>query len=533
MVVRGCHEILCTMFRYSGSVRAGPEMAMFFNTHSHFGLQTQKLAQTHNYFECNRLKFGAMKQTILTSCLILFLYISLTTANDDQNGSTLEDDHKFWDRLLQQDGLSVPVQPPRPAPVPAPVKVPVPAPVKAPASAPVLAPLMKPVSAPVPSLLYCDVEVSLECTASDGSLCDDLPPVDSVCGTSQLSIVQFRLNAGRRCIPNSNSQDAFCLDCANVTSTGPFMVLCKDSSNGKNLTVVPSTIEQGEIFTVSSSAVSGTLPDSIDCIYIDEDNVKIQQNIIETSGDTSLNLKERFGAFTLMSCDSGPPGGSGVKTCLETLSYEVEISNVGPVELEIKDLDFTIGDGVTTTFLGDLDSPILGPGGSTSLAVLLFLDRCVEKEICAEIKVEAMPTSGSSRQCEDVDKYCLQTSPLPPKPVPVAVPVYVPVYIPVPIPAKLPVPVPVTLPIPTPVVVPLPVPVPVPVPTPMVVPMVPPVPVPAPAPLPVPTIPTAPVAAPKSKTPSSMSKVPSSPSNISPSNPSGCSKGKGSCSKGV
>jgi hypothetical protein len=310
------------------------------------------------------------------------------------------------------------------------------------------------------------------------------------------------------------------------------MVLCKDASTGENLTVVPNSIEQGEIFTVASSLANGTLPDSIDCIYVDEEKTKIQQNIIQTSGGASLNLKDKFGAFTLMSCDLGSPGGSGVKTCLETLSYVIGISNVGPVELEIKDLDFTVGNGGTTTFLGELDSPILVPDGSTTLEVLLFLDRCVKNEICAEIKVEAMPTNGNSRQCQDMDKYCLQTLPYPPNPVPVPVPV--PIYLPIPSPVKIPVSIPVNVPFPTPVNAPLP--VAVPVPTPVAVPAAPPRSVPVPvsiptAPQPVPTIPTAPAAAPKSK--AGMSKLPASPTIISPSNPSGCPKGQGTCSKGI
>jgi hypothetical protein len=304
------------------------------------------------------------------------------------------------------------------------------------------------------------------------------------------------------------------------------MVLCKDAVTGANLTVIPSSVEEGDIFTVLSNVANGTIPDSIDCIYLDGGKTKIQQNIIETSGDVSLNLKEKFGAFTLMSCDSGSIGGSGVKTCLETLSYVVDISNVGPVELEIKDLDLTIGNEGTTTFLNELDNPVLGPGDLIVLEVLLFLDRCVAKEICAEVKVEAIPTNGNSRQCQDVDKYCLQTDP---------VPVPVPIYLPVPPPVKVPTAVPVKQPIVAPLVAP--VPIPVPVPSPVYAPVAPPLSAPIPVSIPVPqyavpTLPTTPVKAPKSKL--GMSKLPTSPTIISPSNPSKCAKAKkGTCSKGI
>jgi hypothetical protein len=481
-----------------------------------------------------------MKQTTSTSCLLFFIFKSkaLCSIIGDRNDNILGDGHKFWDRLLQNDGLSIPSMPP----VPAPVSVPVSAPKLAPVSAPKLAPVSAPVPTPVPTpvkqppksppvlapiltLLDCSVDVSLTCTTTDNKICDNLPPVDSVCGTSQLSLVQFQLNAGRRCTENGNSQDALCLDCANVTSAGPFMVLCKDTTTGTNLTVVPNSVDQGEIFTVVSSTVNGTLPDSIDCIYIDEEKSKIQQNIISMSGDVSLNLKDRFGAFTLLSCDLGSAGGSDVKTCLETLTYMVDISNVGPVELEIKDLDFTIGNGGTTTFLDELDSPIIAPSGSTQLKVVLFLDRCVEQDICTDIKVEAMPTKGTSRQCQDIDKYCLPTYQVPtPEPVPLYLPVTAPVKIPVPVPVPVPVPFKQPVPVPTTVVAPLPDPVLVPTPVTAPVALPTPVPVALPiVPLPVPTIPTTPVtapkgmsklptvpvAAPKSKT--GMSKLPSSP----------------------
>ena len=440
-----------------------------------------------------------MKPIISTSCWLFFIFISLGSASDDRIGNVLEDDHKFWDRLLHYDGLSIPIKPP----IPAPIRVPIPA----------------------PAPLNCDVDVTLDCKSSDGTMCNSLPPIDGVCGTaSPLSILQFRLNAGRRCIPSGNSQASTCLDCANVTSLGPFMVLCKDSSTGENLTIVPNIVEQGEIFTVAARTPNGAIPDSIDCIYLDENKTKIQQNVIITSGDASLNLKDKFGALTLMSCDLGPIGGSGVKTCLETLNYMIDISNVGPVELEIKDLDFTIGNSGTTTFLSDLDTPFLRPGESTMLEVLLFLDLCIEKEICAEIKVEALPTSGNSIQCQDIDKYCLQIFPLPPTPVtlPVTTPIKVPVQYPVTLPVVAPYPAPV--PMPTPVAVPVrpptPIVVPVPPPTPIVVPVPPPTPIPVmppKVPYAVPTIITVPVVAPKSMT--DMSKLPTSPTPVSPTNP--------------
>jgi hypothetical protein len=465
-----------------------------------------------------------MKQTFSTLFLLFVAHASFNIANEDQLDSAFDEDLKFWDRFLLGDGLSVPTRSPL-------------QPVPTPAASPTRSPL-QPVPTPVTSPLECDVDTALECTSSDGTKCDQLPPVDGVCSDgSVISMLQFRLNAGRKCAMSGNSQDAFCLDCANITSSETFLVLCKNAVTGENLLVQPTTVQQGEIFTVTPNVTSGVLPDRIDCIYVDEKKKKIQQNIINTSGNMPLNLKDKFGAFTLLSCDLGaPPGGSAVKTCLDTLSFVVDVSNVGPVELEIAQLDITFADGTTTTLLGDLESPTINPGDSSALEILLFVDLCSDTKICAAVDVKAVPTNGNPNMCQDYDEYCLQTFPIPPNPAPTPIKPPVPTPVKIPIALPIPIPAPVTLPIPLPIPVPTPVtlPVPIPVLTPVPLPLTPPVPIRLPVPSPpvsppVPTIPTAPVPVPKSK--SSMSKIPSSSGVVSPSAPVDCPPtGKGGCS---
>jgi hypothetical protein len=455
-----------------------------------------------------------MKYTIPRLILLLVARASLNNANEALLENAIEDDTQFWSRFLLGDGLSVPTRSP-----------------------------MQPVPSPIVPPIDCDVNVALECNSSDGTKCDELPLVDKVCSDgSDISMLQFRLNAGRQCAMSENSQDSFCLDCLNVTTSVSFMVLCKNAETGEDLLVAPAAVQQGEIFTVTPNATSGILPNNIDCIYIDEESKKIQQNIINTSGNIPLNLNEKFGAFTLLSCDLGaPPGGSSVKTCLDTLSFMIDIANVGPVELEIEQLDFTLSDGTTTSFLGDIDNPILSPSNSLALEILLLVDLCSEIEICAAIDINALPTNGNRNTCQDDDAYCVLTLPIPmnpspPTPVksPVSTPVNLPVPLtkPVPTPITLPVPAPITLPVPTPFTLPIPLPLPVPVSAPVQPPSTPPVPISLPVPIlpvspPVPSIPTAPVRAPKSKT--SMSKIPSSPGNVGPSTPIACPTGKGSC----
>jgi hypothetical protein len=456
-----------------------------------------------------------MKNTAATRIYFYFLISLFQTSTLALEDVQLIEDQQFWDRFLQGDGLSVPTKPPMPS-----------------APSPVVSPVVSPV--------ICNVEVSVDCSTSDETTqCNELQTPDPVCaGGANLNFVQFGLDAGKPCDPSSNSQGAFCQDCANFTGTSQdefLLVLCKNAATGENLTVVPSLVRPRGVFTVSSSMAGVALPDSIDCIYVEGEKKKIQQNIINTSGDASLNLKEEFGAFSLLSCASGLPNATTSKTCLETVSYFIEIKNVGSVEIDVTMVDF-IDQSVKTSFAQDVVTPVKA-GETSFIETLVNVDICVGRQICVQVNVEAEPNNGET--CRDTDTYCFQTRPLPPVPLPPPVPVPVksptvvpplprPVTYPItppvtppvksPVPPPLPLPVPVPLKSPTVVVPPAPQPVPLPVTQPVTPPVkspvAPPVPVPFPVPQPVPlpvapppvplqlpppVIPTAPVAAPKSK----------------------------------
>jgi hypothetical protein len=378
-----------------------------------------------------------------------------------------------------QRPLTPPVAPPVPIPVKKPTTPPFTPPKPVPVKAPVAIPVTPPMIAPVP----CDIDVAIECVTSTDLPCNEIQPPNPVCSVgSDIAAVTFGYS-GNACNPTGNSQggEAFCEDFEAIDKAVPVTILCRDAINtATGLVVKPPTVPLGGVFTVT--APTGSLPAKIDCILLNAAKTQLQQTVVDTSGDVSLNLTDEFGAFTLLACGDDNVVG-GMQSCLETLSYTIAIDNVGPVPMVVNVADF-IFDGVTTSFLQDFDTNIL-PGAASTVETRQTIDLCMSAEYCAEVNVEASPPNGD--KCQDSDQYCFQISPLPPTPV--AAPIAPPVPVSVPV-APLPAPSPIA-PVPVPMAVPVPVPVaPLPVPVPAA-----PLPVPAPAaPLPVyvPVIPTAP-----------------------------------------
>ena len=402
--------------------------------------------------------------------------------------------------------VNVPVNAPVPVSIPVKAPVPVTAPVKAPALVPVpnvvpvtmpvkvTGPVTPPVTPPVGTPVPCDIDVAIDCVTSTGLPCNELQPPNPVCSSgSDITAVSFGYSANA-CNPAGNSQgpETFCDDFVAIDASVSVTILCRDANMiTTGLVVEPPNVPQGGVFTISAPS-GGSLPAKVDCIILGPSETQLQQVVVDTSGDVSLNLRDEFGAFTLLACGDDNAVG-GVQSCLASLSYTIDINNVGPVPMEITVAEF-IFDGVTTTFVSDIDTNVQ-PGEASTVQTRQTIDLCVSAEYCAEVNIEANPPNGN--KCQDTDQYCFQISPLPPSPVmaPATAPAPVPLPVaPVPVPRPV-APVPVPLPVaPVPVPVPLPVaPVPVPqpvapVPVPQPVATVP-VPVPQPVPQPIAPVP--------------------------------------------
>lgn len=239
----------------------------------------------------------------------------------------------------------------------------------------------------------CLVEVELACTTSDGLPCEELTdPPNLTCATGEaIEFVTFTYN-DRSCDGSANKQgdEAFCEDNVPITFFDPVTILCRDGDEN-SLTVEPTSVAPLGTFTVSVPG-GGALPQKIDCIILDVDGSALQQNIIDTSGTVQLDLKDSFGALTLESCAED-------KSCLETLIYDVTLSNVGTVDMEVTVADFFFG-GQTTSLLGDLEINPLAPDESTTLQQQFEnIDVCGGFEVTALANVEATPPNGD--MCQD------------------------------------------------------------------------------------------------------------------------------------
>ena len=256
-----------------------------------------------------------------------------------------------------------------------------------------------------PTGVECDVDVEIDCKLPDGRPCESLePPPNNQCAVGALTdTVQFSFQ-DCTCGPTANNQgsEASCDDAAPIPFTEPVTVSCTDEASGSIMNVRPTTVNPGEVFTVTSPG-GGILPDKIECT-IENDNGRIlQTNVIDTSNDVSLQLKDKFGALQLEACDDF--------TCIETVCYDIDISNVGTNNMDITVIDFDFN-GEVFNLLPQVEVNPLAPGQTTSIEVKRDVDICQAIEYCAEVVIEADPPSNM--MCLDDDDYKFNIGTLPP-----------------------------------------------------------------------------------------------------------------------
>jgi hypothetical protein len=350
-------------------------------------------------------------------CVCVSISVSVKVYDDVTDRALEKEDEKLWGRLLQTDDLSVPIAPPMKKTTTMPVAPPFLPPVTTPA-APNRPPFSTPVVLPIPGPVACDVETTIDCVTSDGLPCNELQTPNPMCAIgSAVTAVTFGYS-GNACnrTGNTQGQEAFCQDIAAINLSQTATVLCRDAEVlATGLVVEPPMIPIGGVFTVS--APNGSLPDKVDCILLDSAENQIQQVGIDTSGDVSLKLRDEFGAFTLLGC--GESGMPGAQSCLDTLTYNIKISNVGSVELDVTAAEIISDTDMTISLLSGVDTT-LSPGENIIIQSRQLIDLCTGEEYCAEVNVAAEPQNGG--MCQDTDQYCFQISPLPPTPVALPVP---------------------------------------------------------------------------------------------------------------
>jgi hypothetical protein len=165
------------------------------------------------------------------------------------------------------------------------------------------------------------------------------------------------------------------------------------------MNVSPMVVSSGDTFTVQNPA--GPLPEILNCSISDGSGDKIQRDVINTSGNVTLQLKDTYGAFQVESCDE--------LSCIETLCYDYIIGNIGSNFMNITKVE-VINNGVVFDFLGLVPINPLAPGDSTAVKEFQDIDVCIEQTFVIELDVEADSPDGD--MCAAFDTFTFETNPI-------------------------------------------------------------------------------------------------------------------------
>lgn len=233
----------------------------------------------------------------------------------------------------------------------------------------------------------CLLAADLDCTTSKGVPCKNLSmPSTNYSDDSGIVSLTFQyLNSS--CSESSNKQmlKSFCADFQELTE--PSRIDCI-TDDGHSLLVSPATnLSFGSFFTVSYPD-GGKLKNQTDCLVVSSDNVKMQQNVIDTTGNSPIKSGDKFGSLEVDAYHDA--------SCFETLTYTIEIINYVPVTAELTRLDFTTPGDKPTSLLSSLKTIEVGAGETIFLERERKVNFCVGDSIIAEFVVEAKSIFGNS-----------------------------------------------------------------------------------------------------------------------------------------
>jgi len=175
------------------------------------------------------------------------------------------------------------------------------------------------------------------------------------------------------------------------------MISCSDGSSGR-LMVEPAFVSPGEMFTVTTPN-DESLPDQLQCFISNPFGQVSQILVIDSSGEESLGLFDRFGSMEVVSCDE--------VSCSEILQYNYTLSNVGSADMDVTVIDWTYN-GITNSLLSALPSTLLAPNETVVLQDTRVINVCLAGSYSIEIQVEAEPPNGQMCQAENVYQFSLE-----------------------------------------------------------------------------------------------------------------------------
>ena len=249
----------------------------------------------------------------------------------------------------------------------------------------------------------CFLTASMRCELPDGLDCSMVQqPESPVCsGNGPISSILF-LYQFAECQDSSNQQgdEWRCQDVTFATSES-VIVKCYDTS-AVELQVSPRSVALGERFEVTTFD-GGPLPDKLDCRLVDSNNVPIQRNLIDVSGEEELSLGDSFGSLVVDAC--------GELMCNLTYDFYLDVRNIGEVPFFITMADFDFNNGVEGSLLGSVEDELVVPDDSTGIVISIEVNVCYEQDFTVKMEAVGVPPHG--RFCSGEDEISIQLPAVP------------------------------------------------------------------------------------------------------------------------
>jgi hypothetical protein len=218
----------------------------------------------------------------------------------------------------------------------------------------------------------CRVDIDVDCTSEDGTTCDSLAQLETVCPEGNFEYLAFRYES-RAC----SEGDAACDDSNGGLTGDPVSISC----TGSDGIVIgePVLVENGETFAI---AQSGGFSAQLTCTLSSPDGTILQTVSFTVS---EAPLKAKFGGLTLEGCVDE----AGVELVCETpISWTFWTTNIGANSLVLNVVEIVRGDAVID--LSDqITNPELAPGGSSEAVYQEVVDRCLSVDLTTLARAEA------------------------------------------------------------------------------------------------------------------------------------------------
>lgn len=241
----------------------------------------------------------------------------------------------------------------------------------------------------------CGLDVAVECSTPEGLPCDLIELSDGQCNRSRPKTLSF-IYSGKDCSASAHqqAQSANCVDLQPFPINQTVTILCRSKANRRPVAVEPANVRPGDGFRVVG-IFDNVLPLSMQCLVRDQQRNAIQENTIDISPATPLNLMDRFGALTVTSC--------GGESCQKSLDYRVVISNEESSSASIQSLVFALNSN-TFDLKSVLASPQIAAGTKVVVPGSAVVDICSDARYFDALALVRYDLSNNGSVCQSSGK---------------------------------------------------------------------------------------------------------------------------------